>query len=187
MKKHFWAIACAILFIGNGTIAAQEAGKDMPDQQEKNFKPMPLSPEKSARQTTNRMKSLLNLTEKQYDKLYKLNLKWAREDQKNQSEAPHMGSRPEGAPNFGGGRGPGQGPRENRPPQSMDRRPHRDSSSSADKEKMEKQRQKREKKLKKVLTDEQYARWTEKQHPVMPKDRKEEKKFNTIKNETDGK
>ena len=77
---------------------AQEAGKEMPDRQKKEFKPMPLSPEKSARHTTDRMDSLLNLTEKQYDKLYELNLKWAREDAENKTAAPRMGGRPEVRP-----------------------------------------------------------------------------------------
>lgn len=178
MKRHFWVIVCAALFMGSGAVMAQEAGKPMPSRQEKGFKPMPLSPEKLARHITDRMDSLLSLTEKQYDKLYKLNLKWAREDQKNQSEASRMGGRPGGAPNSGGGRGPGQGPRGNRLPQGMDLCPPRDFAPSDGREKMEKQCQKREKKLKKVLTDEQYARWTKKQHHIVPKDRKEEKKGN---------
>ena len=40
---------------------------------------------------------------------------------------------------------------------------------------MEKQRKKREKKLKKVLTDEQYARWTEQRRPAMPEGRRDRK------------
>ena len=80
--------ACAALFVCGGTAMAQEADKDMPDRSEKHYKPVPLSPEKSARQTTDRMDSLLNLTKKQYDKLYKLNLKWARKDAENKTAAP---------------------------------------------------------------------------------------------------
>lgn len=164
MRRHLWAVVCVACVIGSGTVAAQEAGKEMPARQEKGFKPVPLSPEKSARRTTDRMKSLLALTEKQYDKLYKLNLKWAREDQKNQPAAPRMGGRPEGTPDFGRPGGFGKGPRGQRPPEGMDRRPPRDFTPSDNREQMEKQRKKREKKLKKVLTDEQYARWVEKQH-----------------------
>lgn len=177
IRKLFWMAACAALFICGGTAMAQEADKDMPDRSEKHYKPVPLSPEKSARQTTDRMDSLLNLTKKQYDKLYKLNLKWAREDAENKTAAPRMGGRPEGGPGSGG-RGMGQGPRGNRPPEGMERRPPRDFAPSGDREdmekqrkKMEKQRKKREKKLKKILSDEQYARWVEERHPAMPEER----------------
>ena len=40
---------------------------------------------------------------------------------------------------------------------------------------MEKQRKKREKKLKKVLTDEQYARWTEQRRLAVPEGRRDRK------------
>ena len=169
IRRQFWLAACAVLFICGGTATAQEADRDMPGRTEKHYKPVPLSPEKSARQTTDRMDSLLNLTKKQYDKLYKLNLKWAREDAKNKTAPPRMDRKPEGAPDFG------QGPHGNRPPEGMDRRPPRDFAPSGDREKMEKQRKKREKKLKKVLTDEQYARWTEQQRPAMPEGRRDGK------------
>lgn len=175
IRKQFWMAVCAALFICGGTAMAQEADKDMPARSEKHYKPVPLSPEKSARQTTDRMDSLLNLTKKQYDKLYKLNLKWAREDAENKMTAPHMGRRPEGAPVFGQAGGFGQGPHGNRPPEGMDRRPPRDFALSGDREKMEKQRKKREKKLKKVLTDEQYVRWTEQRRPPLPESRRDGK------------
>lgn len=153
----------------------------MPDHPEKHYKPMPLSPEKSARHATDRMDSLLNLTEKQYDKLYKLNLKWAREDAENRKAAPRMGGRSEGVPNFGERY---MGPYGNRPPEGMDRRPPRDFVPSSggrgemekQRRKLEKQRKKREKKLKKVLTDKQYAHWMEERHPVMPEGRKDVKR-----------
>lgn len=147
----------------------------MPDRQERHYKPMPLSPEQSARHTADRMDSLLKLTEKQYDKLYKLNLKWAREEMKNKAAAPRMDGRPDGAPGFGGGMGQGfgggmgQGPRGNRPPAGMDRRPPRDFGPMPDdREEMETLRRRREKQLKKILTGEQYARWTEDQDPLRP-------------------
>lgn len=168
--KQFWMAACAVLFVCGGTVTAQEADRDMPGRTERHYKPVPLSPEKSAQQTTDRMDSLLGLTKKQYDKLYKLNLKWAREDAENQAAAFRMGGRPEGAPDFG--RTGGMGPRGHRPPEGMDRRPPRDFIPSGDRESMEKQHKKREKKLKKVLTDEQYARWTEQRRPDMPDGRR---------------
>ena len=176
VKRHFWTVACTVLFICSSAATAQEVGKKLPDRQERGFNPMPLSPEKSARHATDRMNSLLNLTEKQYDKLYKLNLKWAREDKKNNSTVPPMNNKPEGMPNFRGSRVFGQRPHGNRPPEDIERRPLRDFALSNDKEKIEKQRKKREKKLKKILTDKQYVRWVEKQHPAIPEDREKGKR-----------
>ena len=103
IRRQFWMVVCAVLFVYGGTVTAQEVDKDMPGRQEKHYKPVPLSPEKSARHTTDRMDSLLDLTKKQYDKLYKLNLKWAREDAENKTAMPRTGGRPEGAPDFGRG------------------------------------------------------------------------------------
>lgn len=92
IRRHFGMAICAALFVWGGTATAQEANKGMPTRAERHYKPMPLSPEKSARHTTDRMDSLLDLTKKQYGKLYKLNLKWAREDAKNRTPAPRMGT-----------------------------------------------------------------------------------------------
>lgn len=176
IRRHFGMAICAALFVWSGTATAQEADKGMPTRAERHYKPMPLSPEKSARHTTDRMDSLLDLTKKQYGKLYKLNLKWAHEDAKNRTPAPRMGGRPEGAPDFGGAGGFGQGPRGHRPPEGMaehralhDFGPLPDDKESMEEQhrKLEKQREKREKKLKKILTDEQYARWEEERHPAL--------------------
>ena len=175
IRRQFWMVVCAVLFVYGVTVTAQEVDKDMPGRQEKHYKPVPLSPEKSARHTTDRMDSLLDLTKKQYDKLYKLNLKWAREDAENKTAMPRTGGRPEGAPDFGRGGGFRQELHGNRPPEGMDRRPPRDFVPSGDREKMEKQRKKREKKLKKVLTDEQYARWTEQRRLAVPEGRRDRK------------
>lgn len=175
--KQFWMAACAALFVCGGTVTAQEADRSMPGRPERHYKPVPLSPEKSARYITDRMDSLLDLTKKQYDKLYKLNLKWAREDAENKAAAPRMGGRPEGVPDFG--RTGGMGPRGHRPPESMDRRPPRDFAPSDGRESMEEQHRKlekqRKKKLKKVLTDEQYTRWMEERRPDMPDGRRKGK------------
>ncbi|CAL9784914.1 DUF4890 domain-containing protein [Bacteroides fragilis] len=181
IRRQFWMAVCAALLVCGGAAMAQEAGGEMPGRPEKHYKPVPLSPEKSARHTTDRMDSLLNLTEKQYKKLYKLNLKWAREDTENKAGAPRMGGRPDGAPGFDR---PDREPRGQRPPEGMEgRRPPRDFTPSGDREdmeeqrvKMEKQRKKREKKLKKVLTDGQYTRWMEERHPAMPEGRKDGKR-----------
>ena len=172
--KQFWMAACAALFVCGGTVTAQEADRAMPGRPERHYKPVPFSPEKSARYITDRMDSLLGLTKKQYDKLYKLNLKWAREDAENQAAAPRMEGRPEEAPDFG--RTGGMRSRGDRPPEGMDRRPPRDFVPSGDRKSMEEQHRKlekqREKKLKKVLTDEQYACWARQRRPDMPDDRR---------------
>lgn len=145
IRIQFWIVACVALFICGSAATAQEVDREMPDH-----------------------------PEKQYDKLYKLNLKWAREDAENRKAAPRMGGRSEGVPNFGERY---MGPDGNRPPEGMDRRPPRDFvPSSGGREEMEKQRKKREKKLKKVLTDKQYAHWMEERHPVMPEGRKDVKR-----------
>ena len=58
--RHFWMAACAALLVWGGTATAQEADKGMPARAERHYKPVPLSPEKSARHTTDRMDSLLD-------------------------------------------------------------------------------------------------------------------------------
>lgn len=95
---------------------------------------------------------------------------------KSKDTPPRMDGKPEGAPGFGGAKGPGPGPRENRPPEGVERRPPGDFAPSNDRGKMEKQYKKREKKLKKVLTDKQYARWVEQQHPVIQEGRNKGKR-----------
>ena len=176
IKRHFGVTVFAIFFICANVAIAQEVGIGLSEPSKSFFKPVPISPEKSARKMTDRMDSLLHLTEKQYDKLYKLNLKWAREDADNKMPAPHMGNRPEGMPDFDGGAGFGHGPQGNRPPEGFDRRPPRDLPPLANMEKIEKQRKKRDKKLKKLLTDEQYACWMEKRQLFMPEDMRKEKR-----------
>lgn len=178
--KHFLIAACTVFFICSSTASAQEADNGMSVHTERHYNPVSLSSEQLAQHATDRMDSLLNLTDKQYGKLYKLNLKWAREDIEKMAPVPRMDGRPEGAPAFGGAGGFGQGPRGNRSPSDMaNRHPPRDFPSSDDRKDMEKQREKmekllkkREKKLKKILTDEQYAIWIENQHPDMPEDRR---------------
>lgn len=177
IKKHFWTIVSAtVLIISSSTTYAQAADRGTTLPNEKGAAFTPPSPEQTARQTTQRMDSILHLTKKQYDKIYKLNLKWARKDLKNQSETHPKGDRREGPQHFGGGKGVGPGPRGNRPPEGMDRRPPRDFSKSNDREKMEKQRKKREKKLKKILSEEQFPHWMHVLYPVRPHGKKEERK-----------
>lgn len=178
-----WACAAA-LCLGAAPVAAQEAGgQPAAPGPERAYKPMPVSPEKSARLTVHRMDSLLGLTDKQRDRLYKLHLKWAREDMESQSSVmrPPTGGRPglrpgggEGMPPSRGGRGagrpgggPGGGDFDRRPPEGFSGGPGM-KDLAGQREKMEKTRQKREKKLRKALTDEQYVRWTEERRSLLP-------------------
>ena len=177
-------MSACMLLLGCSTVAiAQEteAGNRQETQSEEHYKPMPVSPEKQARRITNRMKSLLGLTEKQYDKLYALHLKEARQQaEKNMPGGPRMNERhgggPGGRPGFGGnppsgGHGMGPGGNGNRPPKGFGQRSPHDFPASSDvvkemekqRKKEEKQRKKTEKKIRKILTDEQYARWRKEQ------------------------
>lgn len=176
IRKYFWVTFCVALFTFSSATMAQDADMGMPEPPERGFKPIPVSPEKSARYTTDLMDSLLNLTDKQYDKLYKLNLKWAREDAENKMVPPRMGGRPEGAPDFGGAGEFGHGPQGNRPPEGFDRRPPHDFPPLDDMENIEEKRKKRDKKLKKLLTDEQYACWMEKRYLTIPEGMRKDKR-----------
>lgn len=175
-------MSACMLLLGCSTVAiAQETGASNRQemQSEVHYKPVPISPEKQARRTTDRMKSLLGLTEKQYDKLYALHLKEVRlQAEKNMPTDPRMNERhgrgPGGRPGFGGnppseGHGMGPGGNGNRPPEGFKQWPPHDSPDSPNtmkemekqRKKEEKQRKKTEKKIRKILTDEQYARWQE--------------------------
>lgn len=169
MRNYIWPLICAAAFISISPVSAEEPRTDARPPHERGFNPDPVFPEESARRTTDRMDSLLNLTKKQYDKLYKLHLKWAREDWKAESGTPGMRRNPQGRPPQGRPERFGHGPRGNRPPRGdMNQRPPRNQTPAVDKDKIEKQRQKREKKLKKILSAEQYLRWEQEMRPPMP-------------------
>ncbi len=135
------------------------------------------SPEGNARKITNAMKKGLSLTDKQYDKLYKLNLKEQRELFGNKQQARQGGPRsggqgmggrpPGGGGQMGGGMGGGR-MGGGQPPMGGGQRPSMDGEGQgmpggAAKEKTEKDLQKaaakKEKKIKKILTNEQYEKW----------------------------
>lgn len=73
MKKFgtLWLLAVC-LTCGAVQMQAQE---QRPDAEQKQLPREVPSPEKAARRMTDRMKEELQLTDKQYDKIYKLNLK----------------------------------------------------------------------------------------------------------------
>lgn len=159
--KRFMLIAGAVC-LSLCQLVAQEAGRDeRPDSLQGPERRMvePPDPEKEAKAQTDRLKEALQLTDKQYKKIYKLNLKEQKERLEARSGRPGNGRPmpPDGMrpPGGNGGNFPpqmGEGdfpPRMGMPPSDLEERA----------EKQRKQAEKRDKKMKKILTDEQYARW----------------------------
>lgn len=119
------------------------------------------NPEKAAKRMTDEMQKSLGLTDKQYKKVYKLNLKEekARVEQMTSKGAdgnrpPMMGGAPSGGfPPMGGNGGPGM------PPPSIGKNDMRSLMEKKDKQ------------MKKILTEEQYAKW----HSEQPRPKRENK------------
>lgn len=158
MNKTIKTILVSGFFLCTIPVMAQEEFPDMqppfPQQEEEKapFKEIP-NPEKSAKRITEEMSKELNLTEKQYKKVYKLILK----EQKSLIENRMGQMRP---PMMPGNPGEGEMPMMGMGPEGMSHpRPPRMDEDMA--KELEKARQKKEKKLKKILTDEQYTRWQE--------------------------
>ncbi len=198
-KKTFWLWMC--LMCGAMTMQAQEQheeGKQMPPMQavegERPERGEIPSPEKEARKLTNRMKKELGLTDKQYDKIYKLNLKEHKKifETRFGGNAQGSGQRPPmgggmgprggvpgdgpgmGGPGMGGGRpqmggrpGIGGGPGGAMRPEGAPR------MGGDDMEALKKAAEKKEKKIKKILTGEQYAKWQTMREPGKPEKTKE--------------
>ena len=146
----------------------EEMRKDRPEHKHRGNRPqgaMPqLTPQQKAHMMTDHMDRLLNLTDKQYQKIYKLNLKQVKEmeadslflGRRGMGFGPGMGPRPGMGPGGPGGRAQFErdmekAGREFTPlsPQQMEQL----------KEAHEKSRIKMDKKLRKILTDEQYGKW----------------------------
>lgn len=165
MKKIVW-MACGMALMCAPLSASANVRYD--DPQEKVQKKEVPNPEKAAQRRTDEMDKALNLTEKQYKKIYKLFLK----EEKEKVEAmmqrhpggmnglPPMAGRPPmggGRPPMGGGMPPQGGgfPGMGGFPEGMS--PEERMKEHA--EKMQKEQEKREKKIRKILTEEQYATW----------------------------
>lgn len=120
------------------------------------------NPEKIATQMTNRMQESLQLTEKQYKKIYKLNLKEQKEHframQDSGEQRPPMGGpgMRGGRPPMGGGEPPIMG--EGNFPGGMGERPMMGKEQNAE-DTQKKTVEAKEKKIKKILTPEQYEKW----------------------------
>lgn len=135
-----------------GNRSGQEVKRELPN------------PERDARRQTDKLKTALGLTDKQYEKIYKLNLKEQKEmlNSTRQGNSQNMpmggpmggmggmsGGGPGGMPGGMGGMNPPMGP----PPGGGAPGNFKPSSDMQDKMKT------RDKKMKKILTAEQYEKW----------------------------
>lgn len=148
MKKYVYGLLVYGIIV-SGEVFAVTSYSSVFLLQKEQEKEIP-NPEKAARKLTDEMDELLQLTEKQYKKIYKLNLK----EEKEKIE------RMTGKNFFEGGR-PFMPPMDEMPPQGSfppmnGMRPPMPESMQED---VENQIEKRNKKLKKILTDEQYDKW----------------------------
>lgn len=161
MKKY----VCCLFLCGTlvcGEMPASIMGNlSISSRQMEGVKEIP-NPEKAARKLTDEMNELLRLTEKQYKKVYKLNLKAEKEKiERMTGKNPFGGERP---PMFPMG---GTPPLGSFPPGNGSRPPMPENMQ----EDMRSRIEKRNKKLKKILTDEQYEKWMsrkpEQEEPAM--------------------
>lgn len=196
--RKFMLAACALLpWYAISTVAQMERTSHMEDPQDsaggyqgRHDRPVLIFPEQQAQLITDRMDSLLDLTEKQHKKLYKLYLKEARRQMESilTTSRPPMNNQPGGGsgghpgggntPRHGGMRhgghgghphgGFGQTPPMQRPDVSDDVK-----AMETQRNKEEKQREKMEKKIRKILTEEQYARLQEERMRLMPEPERE--------------
>jgi len=164
MKRNMKLIGLAACLISCTSLAvAQENPEPQERQQHEQRLPREvLNPEKIATQMTDQMQESLQLTEKQYKKIYKLNLKEQKEHfkamQNSGEQRPPMGGpgMRGGRPPVGGGGQPLTG--EGGFPGGMGERPMMNKEQdSADAQK--KAAETKEKKIKKILTTEQYEKW----------------------------
>lgn len=167
MKKIVCALCLATLIPVSSTASATTVADEPQQEKQAPAKEIP-NPEKAARKRTDEMDKVLNLTEKQYKKIYKLNLKEEREKlevligrgDKGAGRPPMMGG---GRPPMmnGGGEPPmmncdGQPPMMGRGGRPMMAPP---ADREEKKKEMEERAEKRMKKIRKILTDEQYDLW----------------------------
>ncbi len=170
MEMNMKALSIAVCLISClGTASAQSDDLNTNGRQQTERKQLPRevpNPEKIARQMTDQMKESLQLNEKQYKKIYKLNLKEQKErftnSQNSGQRRPPM--RGEGfemggeRPPMGGGRPPIMG--DGSFPDQMDSPSRTNGDSDKEKaESLQKVAEAKEKKIKKILSTEQYAKW----------------------------
>lgn len=145
MKRYICSLLLGMAF-GGEMFAVADNFSAFLWQAEEQVKEVP-NPEKMAKRRTAEMNELLQLSEKQYKKIYKLYLKQKKEKVERMTER-HLpeGGRPPMPPQGG------MPPRMEGMPPSMPMKNERED--------MQKQIKKFDKKLKKILTDEQYEIWS---------------------------
>lgn len=149
MKKYVCCLFLCGTLVSGEMPAAIMGNLSISSQQMERAKEIP-NPEKAARKLTDEMNELLQLTEKQYKKVYKLNLKAEKEKiERMTAKNPFGGERP---PMFPMG---GTPPLGSFPPKNGSRPPMPENMQ----EDMQSRIEKQNKKLKKILTDEQYEKW----------------------------
>ena len=160
MKRNMKLIGLAACLISCTSLAVAQENPE-PQERQQHEQRLP-NPEKIATQMTDQMQESLQLTEKQYKKIYKLNLKEQKEHfkamQNSGEQRPPMGGpgMRGGRPPMGGGEPPMMG--EGGFPGGMGERPMMNKEQdSADAQK--KAAETKEKKIKKILTTEQYEKW----------------------------
>lgn len=167
MKNSMKVVGTMICFMTlAGLATAQEAPESQANQQQEKRLPHEVAnPEKIATRITEQMQRSLQLTEKQYNKIYKLNLKEQKKRFNLMQNAENQGSFMRGGFGMGEGRPPmpmggGEPPmaREGGFPGRMGERPRMqldDDSAKA----LKKAAEAKDKKIKKILTTEQYEKW----------------------------
>lgn len=175
MKKMMW-MACGLALLCAPMSVNATTRFDDPQEKVQKKREVP-NPEKAAQRRTDEMDKMVDLTEKQYKKIYKLFLK----EEKEKVEAlmehhpegmngqPPMGGRPprgEGRPPMGGGMPPQGGGFPGMGGDTDDMTP--EERMKARGEEIQKEQEKREKKIRKILTDEQYEIWKTRQPQILP-------------------
>ena len=155
MKRNMRLIGLAACLISCSSLAVAQ---DHPEPQERQQYEQRLphevpNPEKIATQMTDRMQESLQLTEKQYKKIYKLNLKEQKEHfkamQNSGEQRPPMGGPGSSEPPIMG---------EGNFPDDMGERPMMNKEQNVE-DIQKKAAEAKKKKIKKILTPEQYAKW----------------------------
>lgn len=174
MKKMMWmACGLALLCVPMGADAVIRYRYPQEAVQKKEVP----NPEKAAQRRTDEMDKMLDLTEKQYKKIYKLFLKEEKEKVEALMERhpegmngqPPMGGRPPrggGRPPMGGGMPPRGGDFPRMEGDRNDMTP--EERMKARGEEIQKEQEKREKKIRKILTDEQYEIWQMRKPQILP-------------------
>lgn len=166
MNKIYRNLLIAALAIAPATLSAQN---DLPHGSEEGRRPQmgemrktgkKLTLQQIAHKITDEMDRELNLTDKQYNKIYKLNLKELKEAEADSLYIGRGGMQPGFGPRPGMGPGPRPGgPGMGERPEKQEFQPLTEVQKQELREAHEKARIKKDKKMRRILTDAQYYKW----------------------------